>query len=199
MGIETGQLSFQPVGPERWGDFENLFGANGACAGCWCMWWRETRGEYSQFSGEGNKQRMREIILAGRVPGLIAYLDDLPVGWVSVAPREEFPSLDRSRVAKRVDERPVWSLVCFFIRKGYRRQGLTGALIRAAAAYAREQGAEVLEAYPVEHESKVNGSGEFTGFASTFRRAGFVEAARRSEKRPVMRLELRPKEEGANE
>ena len=191
MEIEPGSLSFQPVTPERWEDFEALFGVNGACAGCWCMWWRETRSQYSQLAGEGNKQRMYEIIQAGRVPGLLAYLEGQPVGWVSVAPREEFPSLDRSQVAKRVDEQPVWSLVCFFIRKGYRRRGLTGALIGAAASYAREQGAEVLEAYPVEYESKVNGSGEFTGFASTFRRAGFVEVARRKEKRPVMRLALK--------
>lgn len=193
MDAEPNQLSgleIHPLTPERWADFEALFGANGACAGCWCMWWRETRSEYSRLSGEGNKQQMRAILQAGRVPGLMAYLDGLPVGWVSVAPRDEFPSLDRSRVAKRVDERPVWSLVCFYIKVGYRRRGLTGALIGGAVAYARQQGAQVVEAYPVDNQTGVNGSGEFTGIASTFRKAGFKEVARRTEKRPIMRLEL---------
>lgn len=154
------------------------------------MWWRQTRAEYSRFSGEANKGTMREIILSGRTPGLIAYVDGVPSGWVSVAPREEFPSLDRSRVAKRVDDRPVWSIVCFFIKVGYRRKGLTGALIQAALEYARQNGAQAVEAYPVENETGVNGSGEFTGIASTFRKAGFVEVARRTEKRPLMRYEL---------
>ena len=183
-------LHILPVTPERWADFERLFGPNGACAGCWCMWWRETRAEYSRLSGEGNRQSMLEIVQSGRVPGLLAYLDGVPAGWVSVAPREEFPSLDRSRVAKRVDDTPVWAIVCFFIKVGYRRKGLTSALIQAALDYAREQGARVVEAYPVENETGVNGSGEFTGIASTFRKAGFIEVARRTPKRPIMRFAL---------
>jgi GNAT superfamily N-acetyltransferase len=110
---------------------------------------------------------------------------------VSVAPREHFGSLQRSKVLKPVDDQPVWSIVCFFIQKGYRRRGLTRRLIDAAVAYARAQGAAIVEAYPAEPKSEtVPGMYAFTGFVSTFKQAGFVEVARRSEHRPIMRLIL---------
>lgn len=181
-------LSIYPLTPDRWADLETLFGPRGAIGGCWCMWWRQTRSEYDRQKGEGNRQAMHAIVASGEIPGLLAYTGGRPVAWCSVAPRTAFPSLDRSRVLQRVDDQPVWSIVCFFMAKGYRRQGLSLRLIQAAVDYARSQGARIVEAYPIEPK-KGNAPDfyAFTGMASTFRKAGFVEVLRRSETRPIMR------------
>src|SRR5512133_3165977 len=144
----TSSPIFHPLTPDRWQDFETLFGKNGACAGCWCMWWRETRSEFEKNAYEPNRRAMQQIVETGRVPGILAYLDGAPAGWCSVAPREDFPSLDRSRVLKRVDDRPVWSIVCFFVKRPYRRSGLTLSLLHAAVEHARQNGAQVVEGYP---------------------------------------------------
>ena len=181
-------LEFHPVAPDRWDDFEALFGPRGACGGCWCMWWRLTRAEFEHHKGEGNRIAMKTLIESGQVPGILAYADGKPAGWCSVAPREEFGSLQRSRTLKPVDDRPVWSVVCFFIAKAYRRQGLTTRLLRAAVDHAAAQGAEIVEGYP--SEPKKPDAPDvflFTGTASAFRKAGFVEVARRSETLPIMR------------
>lgn len=187
--LETFQ--FQPVTPDRWPDLERLFGPRGACAGCWCMWWRLKRSEFEQQKGEGNRQAMRQIVESGQVPGILAYADGQPVGWCSVAPREHFPALDRSRILKRVDDEPVWSVACFFVAKPFRGRGITVALLRAAVDYAKGHGARIVEGYPVEpKEGRSPDAFVWTGLASTFRRAGFVEVLRRSETRPIMRISI---------
>lgn len=188
--METPAFVFHPVTSDRWDDFETLFGKNGACAGCWCMWWRQTRSAFSGSSGDDRRRAMHEIISAGQVPGIIAYAGGEPAAWCSIAPRSEFPTLGRSRNLKPVDDLPVWSIVCFFVRRGYRRQGLMKALIPAAVDYARSRGAQVVEAYPVDRVGRVDPMGDFTGVASAFRSAGFVEVARRAPQRPVMRFEI---------
>ncbi len=181
-------LVFAPVGPERWGDLESLFGERGACAGCWCMWWRIKRSEFERQQGEGNRQAMKRIVESGEVPGLLAYAEGQPVGWISIAPREAYPVLGRSPTLKPVDDQPVWSVVCFFIAKAYQRQGLSTHLLRAAIDYATSHGARIVEGYPiVPKKDSVPGLYAFTGFVSTFEQAGFVEVLRRSEKRPIMR------------
>jgi len=177
-----------PVIPDRWNDMVRLFGDRGAYAGCWCMWWRLTRSEFSRGTGDGNKEKMRQIAQSGRVPGILGYVGDQPVGWCSIAPREDFPSLDRSRTLKRVDETAVWSIVCFFVAKEFRRRGLMAALLRAAVDYARARGAAVVEGYPVEPiEGRLPSSAGYMGLVSAFRQAGFREVARRSPNRPIMR------------
>lgn len=180
--------TFYPLTPERWRDFEALFGPRGACGGCWCMWWRLTRSEFDRQKGEGNRQAMKALVDSGRVPGILAYSGERPVGWCSVAPREEFGALARSRVLRPVDDRPVWSVVCFFVDKVYRRQGLTVALLRAAVDYAAAHGATIVEGYPSEPK-KADAPAVFlyTGTVSAFRKAGFVEVARGSPSRPIMR------------
>jgi GNAT superfamily N-acetyltransferase len=185
------KLEFHPVTPDRWDDFEALFGARG-CGGCWCMWFRLTRAEFEAQKGEGNRIAMRAIVESGEVPGILAYADGRPVGWCSVAPREEFGLLERSRLLKPVDDRPVWSVVCFFIGKAYRRQGLTVALLRAAVDYAAAHGAEIVEGYPAEPK-KADAPDVFLyhGTTSAFREAGFVEVARPSETRAIMRYVIR--------
>lgn len=137
---ESLSYSFRPVTAENWGDFEKLFGKNGACAGCWCMYWRLARGVFSGQKGVGNRQAMKNLVESGEVPGILAYPGDEPVGWCSVAPREKFPALERSRLCARIDDQPVWSISCFFIHKNYRRKGLSVALLGAAVEYVRARG-----------------------------------------------------------
>jgi len=189
-----------PVTPERWGDLEALFGPRGACAGCWCMWWRVQAADWGRQRGVGNREGLRALVDSGEAPGLLAYVDDTPAGWVAVGPREAFPRLGRSRILKRVDDQPVWSVVCFFVAKSWRRRGVTEQLLDAAVAYAREHGATVVEGYPVEPKTaEMPAVYAFTGLASAFRKAGFVEVARRSQTRPIMRYMLGARMVGARE
>jgi GNAT superfamily N-acetyltransferase len=182
------EIHYTPLTSERWPDFERLFGERGAVGGCWCMWWRIKRSEFERQKGEGNKQAMKTIVESGEVPGLLAYDGDTAIAWCSVAPREHFPVLQRSRTLKPVDDTPVWSIVCFLVKKGYRGQGLAAQLLRAAVEHVKEQGGSVVEGYPVEpRKDPMPTVFAYTGFASTFRKAGFVECLRRSETRPIMR------------
>jgi GNAT superfamily N-acetyltransferase len=186
-------LEIHPLTPDRWGDFEDLFGQKGACGGCWCMWWRLERSEFEARKGEGNRTAMRGLVDSGHVPGLLAYLEDRPVGWCSVAPRDDYPALDRSRILKPVDDQRVWSVVCFFVSRGHRRQGVSRALLEGAAAWVARHGGEVIEGYPVEpRKDRAPDVFVFTGLAAAFRSAGFEECARRSETRPIMRRRVSP-------
>jgi GNAT superfamily N-acetyltransferase len=156
------------------------------------MWWRLTRSEFQKKKGEGNRASLKKIVDSGEVPGLLAYSRGRPVAWCSIGPREGYPVLERSRVLARVDDRPVWSVVCFFIAKPLRRRGLTLELLKAAISYAKKRGAGAVEGYPVEPRTGVTADAfAFTGLSSTFRKAGFVEVARRSETRPIMRFFIR--------
>ena len=185
---QTTQLQFHPVTPDRWKDFEKLFGPNGACAGCWCMWWRLPRAEFTQKHYGGNKRVIKKIITTGQEPGMLAYADSEPIGWCAIAPREVYPSLDRSNVLQRVDDQPVWSVTCFYIARGYRKHGVTALLLQAAIQFARQHGAKIVEGYPIDAGGeKKSTTSVFTGVASTFAQAGFVEVARRSPTRPIMR------------
>jgi GNAT superfamily N-acetyltransferase len=126
--------------------------------------------------------------LIREVPGILAYADCIPIGWCSVASREAYPVLERSRTLKRIDEEQVWSVVCFFVARPFRCKSLMTSLLKAATRYAKEHGAKIVEGHPVEpKERRMPGSESFTGTVSVFRRAGFVEALRRSPGRPIMR------------
>jgi hypothetical protein len=118
------ELKFLPLTRERWTDFEELFGAHGACGGCWCMWWRLKRSEFMRLRGEGNRKTMKSIVGSGEVPGILAYAGGKAVGWCAVAPRESLLRLERSRVLKPVDDKPVWSVACFFVAKPFRHKSL---------------------------------------------------------------------------
>ncbi len=181
------RLVVRPLTSERWEDFVRLFGPRGACAGCWCMWWRIPRAEWSAQAGAGNKRAMKRIVDRGEVPGLIAYAGREPVGWCSIAPRESFATLERSRTLARVDARPVWSVVCFFVARPYRRRGVTRVLLEAAVRHARRHGAEIVEAYPVDPAKPWPEAYAFTGLFPAFRHAGFEEVARPSHTRVIVR------------
>ena len=183
---------FYPVTKDNWKDFEKLFGDKGACAGCWCMYWRLKQSVLDAQKGNGNKQAMKKIIGSGNIPGIIAYAEGEPIGWCSIAPREEFSKLDNSRILKPVDEKSVWSVVCFFIHKAHRKMGLSIALLNAAKKFVKSSGGKILEGYPIEpKKDKMPDAFAWTGISAAFQSAGFKEVARRSETRPIMRFYLK--------
>jgi GNAT superfamily N-acetyltransferase len=182
------EVECHALSADRWGDIETLFGRRGATGGCWCMYWRLPRAQFSAQKGEGTRNALKHLVESGAIVGLLAYAKGEPVGWCAIAPRETYPVLERSRILRRVDEAPVWSVVCFYVSKACRGKGLTTALLRAAVGYARQHGARIIEGYPVEPKTaRMPAVFAWTGLASAFRQAGFVEVQRRSETRPIMR------------
>ena len=184
----TSKLTFRALTPDRWNDLEALFGARGACGGCWCMLWRLKRSEFEKQKGDRNKAAFKAVVDSGEAPGILAYANGSPIGWCALAPRETYPALERSRVLKRIDDQAVWSIVCLFIARPYRRKGISVELLKAAAEYVRKRGGKIVEGYPVEPRTdEMPDAFAWTGLASAFLQAGFVEHARRSEPRPIMR------------
>lgn len=143
--------------------------------------------------GEQNRHSMKALVDRDIVPGLIGYEDGVPVAWVSLGPREDYAKLRRSPVMKPVDDRPVWSIVCFFVDRKVRGRGLSERMLRAAVDYARSNGARLLEAYPVDKAQRSHPDFMFFGAKSMYDRVGFREVARRTPTRPVVRKTLRPK------
>jgi len=181
----TPPIETHPLTPARWGDFADLMGLRFDTRHCWCMWPRLAT-NYQLRTGEANRRSMKRIVdTASAPPGVLAYIDGVPVGWCAIAPRAQFPKLDRSRATAPVDTQAAWSVVCFNIRRDMRRMGLSQRLLEAAVALAAEYGATLVEAYPVEETRNL-----FRGVTSVFKRAGFVEVARRSPHRPIMRYEV---------
>jgi ribosomal protein S18 acetylase RimI-like enzyme len=191
-GIHLDGMDFSPLTRERWEDFETLFGPKGACAGCWCMYWRLPRSQFNAKIGDNNRLAMQALVADGVRPGLLAYQSQQAVGWVSLGSREQFLPLERSRTLHRVDDQPVWSLVCFYIDKAFRRQGLMLALIRAGAVYAAQEGAAVLEAYPVATPpgQMLPPFTNYMGMEHVFTQAGFERVAQTTGRRVIMRLKL---------
>jgi GNAT superfamily N-acetyltransferase len=182
------KLTVRPLTPDLWPAFEDLFGRNGACNGCWCMFWR-VGAAYRKTPRGKNKAAFREIVKRGPPPGLIAFDGDVAVGWCQLTPRNALPWLDRAWRLKRVDDVPVWSLSCFYVRIGYRKQGVTSALIAAALKAAKRAKAPALEAYPLDADETPSTS--FTGYATTFARTGFNTVAHHVRPRPIMRHDLK--------
>ena len=184
-------LKTVPLTSHQWGDFEELFGKHGAYGGCWCMWWRITRSQFEEQQGEGNRVAMKAIVDSGEIPGLLFYLAEKAVGWCSIAPRDNYASLNRSRILKKIDNSPVWSLVCFYVKKNYRGQGLLREMLQGAIEYGRKQGAKIIEAYPtIPKAEPLPPVSSYMGLPSLFERAGFVEVARPSKSKMIMRYTL---------
>jgi GNAT superfamily N-acetyltransferase len=180
------KLTIHPLTPDRLPALEDLFGDQGPASRCWCMYWR-IGAAYRKRSPAANKAAFCQLVKNGPPPGLLAFAEDLAVGWCQLTPRAELPWLDRAWRLKRVDDAPVWSLSCFYVRPGYRRRGVTIALIVAALDAARRAGAAAIEAYPL--DATLTASTSHTGYASTFARAGFKIVARHVPPRPIMRYE----------
>jgi len=193
-------LEIVPLTPERVPDLARLFGQGGDAKWCWCAWYRRRNVDFRTATAETNRavlERAAEATAAdGRAPGLIAYQAGEPIGWVSVGPRDDYPRLQHSKVLGPVDERPVWSIVCFVVARSVRGKGVARALLDAAIAYAREHGATLLEAYPADTAGgRVPAAHAFKGTVSMFERAGFEvverrQANRTSAPRPIVRREL---------
>jgi len=182
-----------PATPERWDDLAHLFGPRGACAGCWCMWWRRSAAEWKRGKGDGNRRALRRLVDSGEPPGLIAYEGGAPIGWIALAPREAYARLASARSLKPVDDTPVWSVTCFFVAKDHRRRGVSALLLRAAAEHARKHGAKMIEGYPVvSRAGKMPDAFAWTGLPGAFERAGFREVARPSASRRIVRKALKP-------
>lgn len=181
-------LRFCPATPSRWRDLQELFGANGACGGCWCMAWRLSRKAFDAGKGSGNKRALKRLVTGGEVPGVLAYRGRTAIGWCAVAPRAVYSHLERSRVLAPVDDQPVWAVSCLFVLRPYRRQGLSSRLLDAAVSFARKRGAKIVEGYPTEpYTANAPASFLWTGTLSAFLNAGFTVVARRSATRPVVR------------
>jgi GNAT superfamily N-acetyltransferase len=187
---EGGLMAFEahPVTRERWPDLVELFDRP-VVRTCFCMYYRKTGA--GTGVGRENRRAMKALVDRGTVPGLIGYEDGVPVAWVSVAPREEYPKLRRSPIMKPVDDRPVWSIVCFYVDRNARGRGLSERMLEAATDYARSRGARLLEAYPVDRDERSDPDAMFFGARSIYDRAGFAEVARRKPTRPVVRKALR--------
>lgn len=181
-------LTIRPLTPDLFPALEDLFGSQGPVSRCWCMYWR-IGADYRKRPRAENKAAFREIVTHGPPPGLVAFDGEMAVGWCQLTPRASLPWLDKTWRLQRVDDKPVWSLSCFYIRKGYRKRGVTTALINAAIDTARKAGAPALEAYPL--DGNLSPSSTSTGYVTTFERLGFKIFARHFEPRPIMRYELK--------
>jgi GNAT superfamily N-acetyltransferase len=184
-----GRFEVRPVTTETWPALADLFGRAGASNGCWCMYWR-LGPRYHERPREENRRDLCELAGSGRPPGLLAFDGARAVGWCLLAPRADLAWLGRARHLGPVDDLPVWSLPCFFVRRSHRGQGVTAALVDAAVDAARRGGAPALEAYPVDTDVPGHTRNLFPGVASVFVRLGFAEVARRKDDRPVMRKAL---------
>ena len=184
-------IEFHPATADRWRDVETLFGPRGACAGCWCMWARLPSAEFRAGTGEKNKRALRRIVAAGEEPGIVAYVNGEPAGWCGLGPRAAYKRLENSKILAPVDDRPAWSVTCFFVARPHRRQGLSVRLLREAVKHAASRGATIVEGYPTDTRAKASDAFVWTGLASAFERAGFREVARRSRTRPIMRRTIR--------
>ena len=188
------RLIVAPLTPDRWTDLEVIFGAKGCSVArsCWCMAYRlsGSRGPLPPgvTRAQANRAALKALVDAGHPPGLIGYRGNIPVGWVSIGPREEYARLKRSPVMKPVDERPVWSVICFVVPAEHRGQGVARALLNGAVAYAKKNGATLIEAYPVDKPTRSNDDSMWFGAKSMYDKAGFKEVARRKPHRPIVRV-----------
>jgi GNAT superfamily N-acetyltransferase len=191
-------VEIQPLTPDRWDDLVDLFGKErGANSGCWCMWWRMSRADWKAVPREEKRDRFRAVVEAGPPPGILAYDGETAIGWCAIGPRETLPQMNRSRVAAQFDDaKDVWAVNCFYVRSGWRGKSLMRTLLEGALAFAAKQRAAIVEACPLETERKLIWGEGYVGIASVFRAAGFEEVARRSETRPLMRLEVKARRKG---
>ena len=185
-----------PLTDRTWGDLETLAGRSGSTVlrSCWCLFYRTT-GDFglTLASGPEHREGLRDIVDDRVAPGLVGYLDGEPAGWISLGPRGDYPRLAGSRITRPVDEKPVWSVVCSFVGKDFRGQGVQRRLLAAALDFARDHGVRTLEAYPVDKPTRSDNGAMWWGSRTLYERAGFREVERRSATRVVMRRTLRPR------
>jgi GNAT superfamily N-acetyltransferase len=171
----TASLVVEALTPERFDALASLFKEGGDPRSCWCMFWRLRGKDFSEAKVPQLRGRLAKLAAGPVAPGLVAFRGDRAVGWCSLGPREDFDRLEHSRVLPRIDDKPVWSIVCFAVSKTARGEGVAATLLQAAVAWARKHGAKILEAYPVDVEpgGTVNAEAAYTGTLPMFERARF--------------------------
>ncbi|NTX08897.1 GNAT family N-acetyltransferase [Myxococcus sp. CA051A] len=187
-------IEIQELTPKLWPALETLFGKNGACAGCWCMFWRLEEGErFADVKGAPAKQRMKALVDEGKAQGLLAFVDGHPVGWLTLGPRRSFPRLDRAPSLRCDDADDVWSVPCFFIHKDFRGQGVATVLLKAALDVMRQRGARTVEGYPVKPpkgSARTSNASAYTGTVPFFEKQGFELVAERPQGKQRVRKAL---------
>lgn len=183
------QLTFEPLTKTNWNKFVLLFGNKGACGNCWCMYYRLPKSDYQEGkTDDGNKDAMKELVWENKPTGVLAFYEGQAIAWCAFAPREDFIKLENSRVHKRIDDKAVWSIPCFFIDKNFRRHGVSVELLKGVIKYAREVGIKIIEAYPTTPtQEKLADSFAWIGLYKSFERAGFEIVDRTSQNRPMVR------------
>jgi GNAT superfamily N-acetyltransferase len=183
------QLTFEPLTKLNWNKFTGLFGEKGACGNCWCMYYRLLKTDFQERKADdGNKRAMKEIVWKGKPAGILGLYEGQAIAWCAFAPREDFIKLEKSRVHKRIDNKVVWSIPCFFIDKNVRLHGVSVELLKGVIRYAEENGIEIIEAYPtIPTQAKLPDSFAWIGLFRSFESARFEIVDRTSKNRPMVR------------
>lgn len=183
------ELRFEPLTKDNWNKFVELFGVKGACGNCWCMFYRLKKADYIEGKiNDGNKNAMKQLVWSNQPTGLLGFYKDIPIAWCAFAPREDFVKLEKSRIHKRIDDKPVWSVPCTFIAKDFRRHGVSVALLKGLIKYAKENGIKIIEAYPtIPTQEKLPDAFVWAGLYKSFERAGFEIVDETSKNRPMVR------------
>ncbi len=183
------ELRFEPLTKDNWNKFVELFGVKGACGNCWCMFYRLKKADYIEGKiNDGNKNAMKQLVWNNQQTGLLGFYKDIPIAWCAFAPREDFLKLEKSRIHKRIDDKPVWSVPCTFIAKDFRRHGVSVALLKGLIKYAKENGIKIIEAYPtIPTQGKLPDAFAWIGLYKSFERAGFEIVDDTSKNRPMVR------------
>ncbi len=185
-------LKFEPVTRNNWPGLLELFGPRGACGNCWCMYYRLSKSDFLEGkTDDGNKEALKDLVWYNKPVGLLAVYQGQAIAWCAFAPREDFIKLERSRVHKRIDQLPVWSIPCFFVHKDFRRQGVTVELLKGVIQYARQKKIGIIEAYPtIPTKVPLADSFGWIGLFSAFEKAGFKIVDHTSQNRPMVRYYL---------
>ncbi|OJV85890.1 MAG: GNAT family N-acetyltransferase [Bacteroidia bacterium 44-10] len=183
------ELRFEPLTKNNWNKFVELFGVKGACGNCWCMFYRLKKADYQEGKiNDGNKNAMKQLVWSNQPTGLLGFYKDIPIAWCAFAPREDFLKLEKSRIHKRIDDQPVWSVPCTFIAKKFRRQGVSVALLKGLIKYAKENSIKIIEAYPtIPTQGCLPDAFAWVGLYKSFERAGFEIVDETSKNRPMVR------------
>ena len=184
------ELKFEPLSKNNWEYFVQLFGIKGACGNCWCMYFRESKADFIEGKHlDGNKERMKELVWENKPTGMLGFYEGQAIAWCALAPREDFIKLEKSRVHKRIDDEPVWSIPCLFVDKNFRKQGVSIELLKAVTVYANQNKIKVVEAYPtIPTQEKLPDAFAWIGLYKSFERAGFRIVDQTSKSRPMVRF-----------
>jgi GNAT superfamily N-acetyltransferase len=180
LRVDIPKLDLRELNADLWPALEKLFGPNGACGGCWCMFWRLRTGErYDDVKGPRAKARFKALVKRGKVHGILAFHEGEPIGWCAFERRVDLPRLDRSPSLTIADAERVWSLPCFFVKARWRSRGVAGQMLAAAEKALIRRGAEIAEAYPVKFGQRLPAAFAYTGVSSMFDACGFAVAEAR--------------------